>query len=54
MDALATGYAVVLWISVHFTGLNKGFDLTPELIGRLAALRVTLRCDLYSYGDADE
>jgi hypothetical protein len=35
----------------YFAGCNPGFDINPELLSRLAALKLTIGFDLYAISD---
>ncbi len=52
-ERLAADYDLQLRFGVHFSGWNKGFDLSSELVETLARTRVRLVFDLYAYGDED-
>lgn len=51
---LAARYDVQLRYGIHFEGWNRGFDLSPGLIRRIAALRATLCFDIYAYGEESD
>jgi len=46
-------FDIRLVYGVHFSGWNKGFDLPPALVARIAALGATMGFDMYAYGEDD-
>lgn len=51
---LAESYDLQLRIGVHFAGWNKGFDISPANLRRLAGMHVKVGLDLYEYGEDEE
>jgi uncharacterized protein DUF4279 len=47
-------YTVQLRFGLHMTGWNKGFGFTPDLVNRIAKMRVELQFDIYEYGEEEE
>jgi len=50
-EALAQQYSLRLNIAAHFSGWNKGFELSGEVVALIAARGLSMGCDLYAYGD---
>ena len=48
---LARDYRIQVRIAIHTGGWNRGFDLSPDNINRVAAIGATIVFDLYFYGD---
>jgi len=44
-------YKVQLRFGLHMSGWNNGFGLSPDLVARLAKMRIELEFDIYAYGD---
>lgn len=52
-EDLNSRFVVQLRIAVHFTGWNKGFDLTSGTVAAIAGVATTIVFDLYGYGEED-
>ena len=44
-------YEVQIRIALHMDGWNKGFQLSPDVLERLASLNVPVLFDVYSYAE---
>ena len=52
-NQLRTQYRVRLRIALHMGAWNRGFGLSSEIVGRIAAIGAELDFDVYAYGDRD-
>lgn len=52
-DALSARFDVQMRIAIHFTGWNKGFDLTSETVAAIGRLHAAVGFDLYGYDEQD-
>ncbi len=50
---LGERYEVQLRFGIHMTGWNRGFDLSAELVERVARLHAKVGFDIYAYGGED-
>ena len=48
MQRLRDSYEVQLRIALHLGGFNEGFDLSPEVVERIAKLSVPMVFDIYA------
>jgi hypothetical protein len=47
-------YEVQVRFGIHMTGWNRGFDLSPDLIAKVARLHARVGFDIYAYGDEED
>lgn len=50
---LSSRFDVQLRIAIHFTGWDRGFDLTSETVTAMGRLHATVGFDLYGYDEQD-
>jgi hypothetical protein len=50
---LHAAYDVQLWFGLFLRASNRGFDLSPEIMARLASLRLALIFDIYAEDEAE-
>jgi hypothetical protein len=52
-EGLSTQFDVQLRLGLHFTGWNKGFGLSSEVVAAIGQRGARMEFDLYGYGEGD-
>ena len=48
---LRSAYRVQFRVGIHMEGWNRGFELNPDVIARVAATGIGMTFDIYAYGE---